>query len=71
MNSELGMHRGIETCLERGARMEAILDEHPDEFALPGARHTKYIMFPFVYNVASFVLLGGSLLSRVQRLLVL
>jgi hypothetical protein len=30
------VHAKIEACLATGVRMEAILDEHRDEFALPG-----------------------------------
>ena len=35
-NSAIGIHRKIELCLRQGSRMEAILNENKDEFALPG-----------------------------------
>ncbi|MDP6772379.1 MAG: hypothetical protein QF704_16860 [Anaerolineales bacterium] len=35
-NSNLEIHNKIELCLRMGCRMEAILDDHRDYFALPG-----------------------------------
>ena len=35
-NQNLHLHRTMEICLRTSCEMEAILDDHPHEFALPG-----------------------------------
>ena len=36
-NEDIGMHSKIKICLRLGNHMEKILDDHPDDFVLPGA----------------------------------
>ena len=43
MNENLGQHKVIDHCLSQGLRMEAILDEHPHDFVLPGT-HILYMI---------------------------
>ena len=33
------VHKHIELCLRAGNEMEAVLDAHPDDFALPGSQY--------------------------------
>jgi len=35
-NQNLVLHQKMSLCLQLGVRMETILDEHPEDFALPG-----------------------------------
>ena len=35
-NQHLELHQKMSLCLKLGVRMEKILDEHPEDFALPG-----------------------------------
>ena len=38
MNASLDLHNKIELCLRLSCHMEKILDDHPEEFVLPGFR---------------------------------
>ena len=43
MNPAIEVHRQVELCLRLSVEMEDILDEHRDEYALPGILFTECV----------------------------
>lgn len=57
MNSNLELHRKLELCLRLGNHLEDILNQHPDDYVLPGlSGFPEAILLQFV--------VGGAVLEK-------